>query len=213
MERRVKWERLATYVAGVMILAAGITLNTKSLLGVSPITTLPFIASELTNLSLGIASFISYCIMLALQALLLGKQFKPVQLLQVVASVLTSYFIEVFNGLVPVAEGLLWQGAFLIAAIILIAIGASLMIAMRLIPNPADALADVIGLVTKKGFGYGKNLLDAIHIIIALTIGFLAGQPLLGIGVGTIISMVLTGRAIALCHPYSEALFKRIQEK
>lgn len=213
MIKRINWAQCVTYVAGVMILAAGITLNTKSLLGVSPVTTLPYIASELTGISLGTTSFISYCVMLVLQAVLLGKLFRPIQLLQIVASVITSYFIEIFDRLMPAANGLVSQVIFLLLAVVLIAIGASLMIAMRLIPNPADALADVIGLVSKKGFGFGKNLLDALHIIIALVIGFLTGHPLLGIGVGTVVSMILTGRVIALVHPYSEKWFKRITTK
>ncbi|MFC5631118.1 MULTISPECIES: YczE/YyaS/YitT family protein [Streptococcus] len=213
MNKRINWAQCAVYLLGVVILAAGITLNTKSLLGVSPVTTLPYIATVLSGISLGITSFISYCVMLLLQAILLGKTFRLIQLFQLIASVLTSYFIEVFDGLMPTAEGVVLQGIFLISAVVLIAIGASLMIAMQLIPNPADALADVIGLVAKKGFGYGKNLLDALHILLALIIGFLAGQPFLGIGIGTVIAMVLTGRVIALVHPYSEVLFKRIQEK
>lgn len=213
MIKRINWVQCVTYLVGVMILAAGITLNTKSLLGGSPVTTLPYIASELTGISLGTASFISYCVMLVLQAVLLGKNFKPIQLLQIVVSVITSYFIEIFDKLMPAAEGIILQGVFLVLAVVLIAIGASLMIAMQLISNPADALADVIGLVTKKGFGFGKNLLDALHIIIALAIGFFTGHPLLGIGVGTVVSMILTGRVIALVHPYSEKWFKHITAK
>ena len=86
----------------------------------------------------------------------------------------------------------------LLLAIVVTAIGASLTVGMEIVPNPSDGLANIIGTSLGHGFGFGKNLLDGISIAVSLAIGFLfTGSPL-SIGVGTIISMILTGRVIAL---------------
>lgn len=86
----------------------------------------------------------------------------------------------------------------LLLAIVVTAIGASLTVGMEIVPNPADGLANIIGTSLGHGFGFGKNLLDGISIAVSLAIGFLfTGSPL-SIGAGTIISMILTGRVIAL---------------
>ena len=45
--------RLIIYIAGIVILSFGITLNTKSLLGVSPIISMPYTISVLSGGALG----------------------------------------------------------------------------------------------------------------------------------------------------------------
>ena len=55
----------------------------------------------------------------------------------------------------------------------------------------------------------GKNLFDFSAIVISLAIGFVgAGRPV-GIGIGTVIAMVCTGRVIAAFNHFAK---KKIEE-
>ena len=69
---------------------------------------------------------------------------------------------------------------------------------MRLVPNPADGLAQAIGDILGKNLGFGKNLLDFFSVAFSLTIGFLVTGGLAAIGIGTVIAMVGVGRFVAL---------------
>lgn len=89
--------RIVVYCLGIVILALGITLNTKAALGVSPIISILYALSKINNLELGTITFVIYCVFIFIQLLLLRKDFKLRMLLQVVASFLTSLFISIFN--------------------------------------------------------------------------------------------------------------------
>lgn len=137
--------RIALYLVGIIVLALGITLNTKTNLGVSPIISIPYAVAQIFGYETGTAVFVAYLIFIVLQIVLLKGKFPPFQLLQVAASYLTSAFITIFDRVLPVPEQM------------------------------------------------GSRLL-----VLALAIGMIgAGRPV-GIGIGTVVAMVCTGRVIAL---------------
>ena len=76
---------------------------------------------------------------------------------------------------------------------------------MALVPNPADALADVIGKAMGKSFGFGKNVLDALAVVLTCTIGVLTVHRVVGVQVGTLCCAVLIGRTIAAFNHFFRA--------
>lgn len=130
--------RLAIYIAGGIILALGITLNTKTCLGVSPIVSVPYCISVLAQFPLGILTFLFYGFCILLQFLLLRREFEPIRLCQIFMSFVTSLFIQVFDTILPVPEPLPFRLLLLTAAILLTGIGAAMTVAMQICPNPAD---------------------------------------------------------------------------
>ena len=98
-EKQKKWIlRIALYLIGIMVLALGITLNTKTNLGVSPIISMPYAVAQIFGYETGTAVFVAYLIFIVLQIVLLKGKFPPFQLLQVAASYLTSAFITIVTG-------------------------------------------------------------------------------------------------------------------
>ncbi len=190
--------RLAVYLFGILFLALGITLNTKTLLGVSPIISIPYNISVITGAALGLVTFLFYCVLVLLQLLLLRRDFHPVQFLQILMSLLTSLFIQLFDDILPAASTVPSRLILLLLAILITGIGAGLTVGMRIIPNPADGMADVIGKKLKKNLGFGKNCFDLLSLGISCLIGLICRGYIIGIGLGTILSMLLTGRVIAL---------------
>ena len=59
------------YIVGILILAVGLTLNTKSALGVSPIISVSYLFSQLTEISFGDTTFVYYCLFVLVQLIML----------------------------------------------------------------------------------------------------------------------------------------------
>ena len=121
-EKQKKWIlRIALYLIGIMVLALGITLNTKTNLGVSPIISMPYAVAQIFGYETGTAVFVAYLIFIVLQIVLLKGKFPPFQLLQVAASYLTSAFITIFDRIFPAPDQMGMRLLVLVLAIILTA--------------------------------------------------------------------------------------------
>lgn len=202
--RRKLINRLLSYGLGIVILALGITLNTKTGLGVAALVSIAYTVANAWNLNFALMTFLLYtCFALIEVGLKWGflPQLRKVlwkDLLQIPFSLAFSLFLNVFGGIIPVAEHVGAQIVMLVLAIVCTGIGAAMIVDMHLIPNPADGLAQTLGMVTKKGMGLGKNLLDCSCVGISAVIGLVARGRLIGIGIGTIAAMIGVGRVVAL---------------
>ena len=190
--------RRLIYLLGVMILACGITLNTKTSLGVAPILSVAYNLSELLGIPFSVMSFFYYCFLILLQLLLLGREFEQIQWLQLAASFLTSAFIGVFSRLLPAAQSVFARAAFLLLAILLTGVGIILSVGARFVPNPGDGMASAIARRTGRSLGFSKNLLDLSSFLLAVLLGLVFRGRLVGVGPGTVVTMLLTGRVVAL---------------
>ncbi len=206
--RELTLRRVLVYLLGVVILACGITMNTKTQLGVAPILSVAWNLSVLLGIPFSTMSFIYYCFLILLQLLLLGRRFEPLQWLQLGASFLTSAFIGVFGRILPEAVTLPGRFALLAAAILLTGTGIVLSVGARLVPNPGDGMANAISLRSGWSLGLSKNALDIGSFVAAILLGLLFRGRLLGVGIGTVVTMVLTGRAVALLQKPLLRLFR-----
>lgn len=193
------------YSLGVILLSIGITLNTKTALGVSPLISVPYSVSQIWHLSFPLMTFFLYSFFIVLQFILKGKQKQLKDLLQLPLAAVCSFLLDVFGSgydwLIDVSglqiESFVSRFILLLIAVPMTGIGAYLMVSMNLIPNPADGLADTIGAVFKRDFGFGKNVLDISSFTVTCIIGFIAtGRPV-GVGLGTVVGMIGVGRCIA----------------
>lgn len=206
--------RYLTYLLGTVILALGITLNTKTQLGVSAIISVPYSISEIGNISLGMTLFAFYIFCVLMQWIILRKKFELFQWTQLIVSVITSYIVDGFDRLLPVVEGNLGiKLIFLAIAIFCTGLGAALTVGMRLIPNPADGFAYAVGGLFKKDFGFGKNTLDFMCLSFSAIYGLIFAHKLVGIHIGTVCAMLFTGRVIALCEGSVDRLYSKIEMK
>ena len=188
-------------------------MNTKTQLGVSCIVSVPFVVSQIYRLPLGITTFVYYLLLILLQKLLLGKEFRSLQYLQIIASLVTSLFIQGWDMLLPLFQPMWLRILCLFAGIVITGIGASLSLAMDIVPNPADGLAHAVGRKLSRDVGLGKNLIDLASIAIAAALGLLLTGRILGIGVGTLCAMLLTGRVMHFVHPRSLKLAGKLKTR
>lgn len=198
-----KFYRIGFYLLGNIILAIGITLNTKTGMGVSPIISIPYTISNVWDINFGFITFIVYSVFVGVQFLLKGKKRELRDLLQIPYGFAFGMFLNVFSAIMDITYTTFWQQlVILIAAIIVTAIGVSMMVNMHFVPNPADGLAQAIGLKINRDMGFGKNMVDCFSVASSLVIGLVAvGQPL-AFGLGTIGAMIGVGRCIALFNKF-----------
>ena len=190
--------RWGFYLLGMVLLALGLTLNTKTGLGASAIVPVPFTVSQATGWDFGNLTLVVYCLFVAAQFVIKGKNRRWTDLLQIPLSIVFTRFLNIFAAAIPYQSGNLPADiALLVVAIIFTGIGAAMTVAMQLIPNPGDGIVGTIAAVTGKELGFCKNCFDLGCVSLSLIIGLCFGDPLLGVGLGTLISMVGVGRAIA----------------
>lgn len=124
---KTKCTRAVIYFVGLIVLALGIVLNTKTRLGVSPIISIPYNICHIWHLNLGAITFVFYCFCVLVEAILKGKEFKLYELLQIPMSLVTSVFINLFDKYLNIVPDTLMQKLMvLFFAVIVAGIGAEL---------------------------------------------------------------------------------------
>lgn len=190
--------RLLIYAAGLIILACGITMNTKTGMGVSPIISVPYSISEIWGLNFGNMTFIVYTIFVIIQAVLMRRITLDL-ILQLPLSLVFTRFLNLFDMILPESGSYIWEKLLMLAvAILLTGIGIIMSVRTGFVPNPGDGIVNEIAVVIKKSMGFTKNCFDLLNLCISCSVGMIFAGHLIGIGLGTVLTMLLTGRAVAL---------------
>ena len=202
------------YLLGMLLLAVGLTLNTKATLGVSAIISVAFCVSELTGVRIGNTTLVWYLILIAAQIALHLARKTPgrrravlFDILQLPVSLIFTRCMNFVSAALPVFEvdyagrfpGSVWGRICIVAiAVTLTGIGAALTLNMRLIPNPGDGIVQSLADFFHKPVGTAKNLTDLCCVALTAAVSLLAARRIIGIGIGTVIAALGTGRVIAL---------------
>ena len=201
MSRQI--ERLVWFSAGILINSFGIVLITKGALGTSQISSIPYVLSlQMPSISFGMFSFIMNMVYIVLQALLLRRQFKPIQLLQIVVNVVFSASIDVFMAMLSfyAPQQLFTRVLSAVAGCIVLAFGISVEVAPDLIMVPGEGIVAAISKVSGWRFGSVKVAFDVTLILIAALLSWLFFGDLVGVGVGTLLSAVSVGQFVNLIN-------------
>lgn len=94
--------RYAFFILGVAINSFGVAFITKSALGTSQISSVPYVLSlQFSGLSFGMCTFLFNMLFILVQIVLLKREFRPIQFLQIAVNVL-------FSSLIDVSMAVLW---------------------------------------------------------------------------------------------------------
>ena len=201
MSRQI--ERLVWFSAGILINSFGIVLITKGALGTSQISSIPYVLSlQMPFISFGMFSFIMNMVYIVLQALLLRRQFKPIQLLQIVVNVVFSASIDVFMAMLSfyAPQQLFTRVLSAIAGCIVLAFGISVEVAPDLIMVPGEGIVAAISKVSGRRFGSVTVVFDVTLILIAALLSGLFFGNIVGVGAGTLLSAVSVGQFVNLIN-------------
>lgn len=169
--------RVLFYIIGLLVLALGLTLNTKTGLGVSPIISVAYSTAVISGHNFGNMTLALYSLFVVIELILhlirehryveeshgalsqAGKRDRKLiflmDILQIPLSLIFTRFLNAFSALIPAlysgSESSAGEMAFrvivLVIAIILTGIGAAMSLNMRIVPNPGDGIVQAIATV------------------------------------------------------------------
>ena len=193
--------RLIIYICGVYLLALGGVLAIKSNLGASPVSSLPLSISKVSSINLGTAAAILFITYVFIQMILLRKDFKFIQLLQIIFAILFGKVMDFFNVIINInVDSSHIRILICLVSFFITALGVVLTITPNIVPIAPDGLTQVIGKKANIEFGKAKIYFDCIVVMLSITILLLNNKTLEGIGIGTILSALLVGRIVALLN-------------
>ena len=202
MSKRTR--RFIVYAIGMLVLALGLTLNTKADLGVSPIISVPYSISQITGYNFGDLTFVVYALFVVVQIVIhlnLKKNKKIMSdLLQLPLSLIFTRLLNIFSTYIPTSQNLGIRFIVLAFAIICTGVGAAMSLSMQLVPNPGDGIVQALAERFNKSVGLTKNLFDCFNLCITLCISIFIAHQIVGVGIGTVIAVLGVGRVIALFH-------------
>ena len=163
----LRWCLLAI---GIVVMAAGIVIVTKSATGNTPISSTGYVLSvAFPSVSYGVFMFFWNLLLLLGQVIILRRRFQPLALLQIPISVLFSLSIDAFASLLSwfapanYAESL----GMLALGILTLAAGVSCTVVANVAMNCGEALVAAITSKTGWNFGHTKVGFDISCVIIA----------------------------------------------
>ena len=204
--------RLTIYCLGLLVLAFGIALSVNCNLGVSPVSSLPYVVSQIIGISLGTCTTIVYGTYVLIQMVLNGRKFQPALLLQLVFSTVFGYFVDGAKAILGdfMLPTYLGQLAMLAVSIVLIGFSLVLYIDVKIAPMPAEGLVACIAEKLGKPFSTVKTLFDCTSVLVGAILCFVFLGRLTGIREGTVITAMLVGKMTGILRKYLSPLIDKV---
>ena len=187
--------RYSLFVVAVLVQASGIALVVKSLLGTSPISSLPYVISLASPFTLGQMTFAINILLVLGQYLLLRKAFDNMQFLQIPVTLIFSWFIDFFMDVWAwvVPNSYIMQMLPLLIGTTLIAFGVAVQGITNVLMLPGEGIVYAISRYFHIEFGKVKTGNDVILVLLAAVISLIYLGSIEGIREGTLISALITG--------------------
>ncbi len=187
--------RWLLFLFAVVVQSSGIALVVKSLLGTSPISSLPYVMSFVWPFTLGETTFAVNMVFVLIQLLVLRKDFTRLHVCQIPGTVVFAGSIDVFMSLFDVVhpDFYLWKIVILLVGSALVALGISLQGIADVLMLPGDGMVYAIANTFHWDFGKVKTTNDVILVSLAVILSFVDLGTIEGVREGTVISALITG--------------------
>lgn len=173
----------------------GVSLITKADLGTSPISSIPYVLSLKFPFTLGEFTIVFRLLLIALQLIILKKNFKLEHWLQIPVSILFGYFIDLtmifltdINLQMYISKFL-----FLLLGCVVLGFGVYLEMLSNVVMLPGESFVRAVNITWKTDFGITKIVFDVSMTVIAAGLSILFNGQLNGVREGTIIAALLVG--------------------
>lgn len=210
MTKKELTKRYVIFAVGLVIVALGVALATKSALGPSPISSIPYsLWLIMPGLSMGEWTIIFNVLLVLMQLAIQRKEAKPIELvLQVITTVPFGYVIDFWLWCLSGAEPgtYIMQLVLVFAGCFVVAFGVFIQVKADVILLPGDAFIRAAAGALKKEFGKIRTISDITMTAISFALCLIFVGGLNGIREGTVIAALLVGNIVRL---YAKALDKR----
>lgn len=217
MKKKEFTRRYILFIFSLFFAAMGVAVTKHGELGVSPISSVANIISyKFTFLSLGMWLIIWKCVLILGQILILRKDFKLIQLLQIPLSFVFGYFTDFGMWCVSFipANSYIIRLILVICGIIILGFGISLSVIANVIMNSGEAFVKAVSDKSKQNFSNVKIGFDVLCVILSIILSllFFSGN-IVGTREGTIISAFLTGIVVKFFTRILDKPFTTILQK
>jgi len=189
-------KRYMLFIFCLFFIGLGIALAKHSNLGISPISSVANVLSiKFDFFTLGNWMTAMNVVFILLQMLILRRNFKLYQLLQIPLSFVFGFFTDLGLFLV----GWMPNNAYVLRLLLqlvgvaILGFGIALGVIANVILNSPEAFVKALSDTVKKDFGFLKVAMDVTMVVIALVLSLVFFGRIEGIREGTVITAVLVG--------------------
>ena len=164
--------RVVLYDVGLFVMALGVAFAVNSDLGVSPVTSLPYVVSLIADRALGTCVIAVYGVYIVLQILILRREFRLINLTQILFSTVFGYFTDftkwrLADFALPTYAG---QLAMLAISIVAVAFGVFLYMETDLVPMPMEGPTQALARKAGKPFHNVKIVVGCTTVVIGIVL-------------------------------------------
>ena len=211
--------RYFLFVVSLFINAFGVAFITKALLGTSPITSVTYVLSMFTALTMGEWTIIVNILFVALELFFMRKgdvkSDLRIFLLQIPVSLCFGIFIDCSMSLLHWLEPASYAaqiGSLLVGCVIL-AIGITLEVKANIAMTSGEYFVMVISRRFRKEFGYVKLGFDVTLVVISCLLSLIFMGGIYGVREGTVVAALVVGPIVHFLSPYYRVFDKWITEE
>ena len=190
-----KLKRYLIFLVGLFVNSLGVSLITKANLGTSPISSIPYVLSLNFPFTLGNFTIFFSIFLIALQLIILRRNFKLEHILQIPVSIIFGYFIDLtmilFFWVNP--EAYIMKIVYLLIGCLILGVGVYMEVLADVVMLPGESFVRAIVLTWKTNFGTTKICFDVSMSVIAAVLSFVFAGRLAGVREGTVIAALLVG--------------------
>ena len=188
---------IAIFFIGVIVSAIGVTIAVKSILGVSPSSSIPTVVSTAEIIRMGVAMTLLQMFFFVCGFLVMGrKNYRPIFLLAIPVLILYSVTCGLVSDVTApyiTPDTYLDEWIVVTVGTLLNAVGISLQLASNLSMVPLDMFANLMSVRFRMDYSTFKISIDVLLVIIASLLSFILLGSLVGVREGTVFAALFTG--------------------
>jgi len=193
-------KRIFELLLGVALVSFGIAFSIKANLGINPISSLPYVLALIFDSTTGIMTIYVHIAFMIFQMLILRKDYKLINLLQLPLGIFMGTLVDAAGKLLSFAtySNYLQQLMLWIPGVLLVGIGVALEVEANIMTLAIEGFAVVAAQKTKKKFGDMKMYTDIAVVASAIILGLIFFKKVLGVREGTVAAAILVGQIAKL---------------
>ena len=202
-------KRIIFLCLGLTIMAFGVAFSIKAALGTSPISSVPYVTSTISGLSVGTTTIIMNFMFVLIQIAILRKKYDWFQLLQFPAAIVFGTMIDVAEYVLkPISfSNYFEQWLLCVVGIFWVALGVSVEVMANLVTTAGEGFVLAICQVAPVKFSNMKVTFDVTLVCISIALSFIFLGHLDGVREGTIAAAVFVG----LITKQANKLMKKVE--
>lgn len=208
MSRKELVKRYGLFLIGLFFSGIGVAVTKHGELGVSPISSVANVLSlKCTFFTMGSWLIVWNCILILGQIVILRKEFKAIQLLQIPISFLFGYFTDFgmwcVSGIPIESYGV--RLLLVVSGTVLLGFGIALTVVANVIMNSGEAFVKAVSDKLNQNFGNVKIGFDVSCVLLSIVLSMcFFGGSVMGTREGTIITALCTGLVVKFFTKYTK---------